>query len=315
MGTQDPLALAVAVVSFDTRDVLHRCLDSVVAARPAETIVVDNGSRDGSAELVRTRFPSVRLIVNETNRGYGFAANQAVAASSLSAVLLLNSDTILRPDALPALGSYLARHPRAAVAGPRLANADGSLQRSTYPFPSVADTVLGESGLHLLMRRLPWVRERFWRTWSHDAARPVPWVLGAALAIRRDAFQALGGFDEQFFMYGEELDLCRRLRAAGLEVHFAPVTTVTHLGGASTGQRVAAMRRQFVVSMRRYLVRHESPRSTARVLGVLRALAAARMARDALQLRVARSAAERERLRRSLAGWKAMLAERELWRP
>lgn len=309
------LPMSVAVVNFNTREVLESCLTSVIAAGSEETVVVDNGSTDGSVELIRGRFPSVRLIVNEVNRGYGAAGNQAVAACSLPAVLLLNSDTILAPEALHALGSYLARHPRVAVVGPRLLNADGSLQRSAYPFPSAADTLLGETGLHLLVRRLPLLRERYWRTWSHDAARRVPWVLGAALAIRRTAFAAVGGFDEEFFMYGEDVDLCRRLHDAGFEIHSAPVTTVTHLGGASTGKRPAAMRREFLVSKRRYLLRHESARSAARLLGVLRAIAAARMVRDRVRLWMARSADERERLHRSLAGWKAVLAERALWRP
>lgn len=306
--------MAVAVVSFDTRSVLEACLQSIVAEHPAEAVVVDNGSTDGSIELVRERFPSVRLIVNEVNRGYGGAANQAVAACSSPAVLLLNSDTLLAPGALRALGSHLAAHPRVAIAGPRLHNADGSLQRSTYPFPCAADTFLGESGLHLLIRRVPLLRERFLRTWSHRASRPVPWVLGAALAIRRSAFESVGGFDEDFFMYGEDVDLCRRMHDGGYEVHFAPVTTVTHLGGASTAKHDAAMRRELLVSKRRYLQRHDVAGHGARLLAVLRAAAAARMLRDALALRVVRSVEQRERLERSRAGWKAVLGERALWR-
>ena len=309
------LAIAVAVVSFDTKRVLEACLESVVAAQPAEVVVVDNGSTDGSIELVGERFPTARLIVNDANRGYGAAANQAVAACSSPVVLLLNSDTVLARDAPRALGSYLQARPQVAVAGPRLRNPDGSLQRSTYPFPHAADTVLGETGLHLLVGRIPLLRERFWRTWSHDVSRRVPWVLGAALAIRRSAFEAVGGFDEDFFMYGEDVDLCRRMHDAGFEVHFAPVTTVTHVGGSSTANHDAAMRREFLVSKGRYLSRHAPAPNAARLLAVLRAVAAARMVRDALALRIARSGEERERLRRSHAGWKAVLAERALWRP
>jgi GT2 family glycosyltransferase len=194
-------------------------------------------------------------------------------------------------------------------------NADGSLQRSAYPYPSARDILLGESGMHLLLRRVPFLRERSYRTWSHTTARWVPWVLGAALAIRRSAFDAVGGFDARYFMYGEEVDLCRRLARAGFETHFAPVTTVVHLGGASTGKRSAAMRRELLISRRRYLLRHESPRAAARVLRALRTIVAARLTRDALMLLLARDPARRMRLRSSMASWRELLAERGLWRP
>ena len=310
-----PLALAVAVVSFDTRDVLEPCLESVAAAGPAQAVVVDNGSTDGSIELVRKRFPDMVLIVNERNRGYGAAANQAIAACDAPAVLLLNSDTVLAPDALTALGRYLAEHPDAAVAGPRLANADGSLQPSTFGFPSAADMLVGETGLHLLLRRLPGVRERLLRTWAHDEPRSVPWLRGAALAIRRSAFDAVGGFDEDFFMYWEEVDLSRRLAAAGFATHYAPVTTVLHVRAQSTGRHACAMRREWLVGFGRYLRRHEPPRVAARQLALLRALAAARARRDAMRLRVLRDPDERRRLRAVLDCSRALLAERELWSP
>lgn len=315
MTGPDVLQLAVAVVGFDTRDVLEPCLESVAAAEPEEIVVVENGGTDGSAEFVRTRFPEATLIVNEHNRGYGAAANQAIAACSAPAVLLLNSDTVLQPGALTALGRYLAAHPRAGVAGPRLANADGSLQRSAYDFPSPGDLVMGETGLHRLVDRLPPVRERFLRTWAHDDARVVPWVRGAALAIRRSAFDAVGGFDEGFFMYWEEVDLCRRLAAAGHEVHFAPVTTVLHVRAVSTSRRPAAMRREWLAGFRRYLLRHESRRRAATMLAMLRALAIARERRDRARLRLARDAAARERLAASAAGWRELLAEPGLWKP
>lgn len=312
MSGRDPSALGVAVVSFNTRELLQRCLRSIVAARPCELVVVDNGSTDGSVELVRDEFPGVRLIVNERNVGYGAAANQALASAGASAVLLLNSDTVLAPTALSALEAYLAAHPRAAVVGPRLANADGSLQRSTYPFPSAGDALLGESGLHLLVRRVPVLRERVLRTWRHDDARPVPWVLGAALAIRREPFEAVGGFDEAYFMYGEEVDLCRRLREAGFETHFAPVTTVLHLGGASTAVPGQDMRRELLLSERRYMLRHESRRAAWRLLAVMHAIVHARLARDRLRRRMA---GDRPDVDRAIATWEALLAERGLWRP
>jgi GT2 family glycosyltransferase len=311
----DPLPLAVAVVSYDTRELLERCLLSVRAARPVQTVVVDNGSTDGSIELVGDGFPEMTLIVNEPNRGYGAAANQAIAACSAPVVLLLNSDTEIAPDAPQALGAYLAEHPEVAVAGPRLVNPDGSLQGSTLGFPSVADMLMGDTGLHALVRRMPRVREGSLRTWSHDRARPVPWLRGAALAIRRSAFGAVGGFDERYFMYFEEVDLCRRLGAAGLQTHFAPVTDVVHARSASTRKHPRAMRREWLVSYGRYLQQHESPRQAAAQLGLLRLFMLARARRDGMRLRLARDPERRRGLQAAVEGWDALLGERELWTP
>jgi hypothetical protein len=307
--------VAVVVVAFESRDLIAACLNTVLEAGPAETVVVDNGSTDDTMALVREQFPAVRLVANERNRGYGAAANQGIRSCKAPVVLLLNTDTLVEPTALTALAQYLAEHPRAAVVGPRLANPDGTLQRSTYPFPSVADTLLAETGLHLLVRRAPLIRRLSLRTWNHDAARRVPWVLGAALAIRVSAFEAVGGFDEDFFMYGEEADLCRRLGAAGFEVHFAPVTTITHLGGASTATRPSEMHREYLVSKRRYLLRHESPRAAARILRVMRAAVEARVLRDVVRLRRAGEHEARDDLRRSIDASRALLRDRALWTP
>jgi GT2 family glycosyltransferase len=315
MSDRAVLPLAVAVISFETRDALGACLRSVLAARPVELVVVDNGSTDGSIELVAAGFPQAALVVNEENRGYGAAANQAFAACTAPGLLLLNSDTVVAADALTSLGRYLAEHPDVGVVGPRLANPDGSLQPSTFPFPSVGDLLVGDTGLHLLIRRFPNLRERFLRTWAHDAARAVPWLRGAALGIRRSAFEAVGGFDEDFFMYWEEVDLCRRLAAAGFETHYAPVTTVVHAGAASTSQRAGAMRREWLIGFRRYLRRHESRRSASAMLGLLKLFVRARAARDAVRARTPGDPERRLRLATSSAASRELLAEGELWRP
>jgi N-acetylglucosaminyl-diphospho-decaprenol L-rhamnosyltransferase len=311
----DGPAVAVAVVSFETRELLRRCLLSVRVAEPPETVVVDNGSTDGSIELVRAEFPEVRLIVNHRNRGYGAAANQALAASTAPAVLLLNSDTELEPGALRALGRYLAEHPAAGIVGPRLADVGGRLQPSTLSYPSAADMLLGDTGLHDVVRRVPGLRQRFLRTWTHDAARVVPWVSGAALAIRRSAFEAVGGFDERYFMYWEEVDLCRRMAAAGLETHYAPVTTVVHARSASTSRQAAVMRREWLVSYGRYLATHETRHSRAAQLGLLHLFTHARAIRERLRRRLARDPERRRVLTAAVADWDALLRERELWKP
>src|SRR5258708_164207 len=128
--------VAVVIVNHNTRNHLRACLASVRAERPAETIVVDNASDDGSAAMVKAEFPEVTVCANETNPGYGAAANQAVARTSLPYILLLNSDTRLQNGALLHLSSYLDRHTRAAIVGPRVLHPNGSLQPSCFPFPT-----------------------------------------------------------------------------------------------------------------------------------------------------------------------------------
>jgi GT2 family glycosyltransferase len=233
--------IAVAIVNYNTREHLHACLATVQLEAPSEVVVVDNASSDGSTEMVRADYPWVALHANKTNLGYGAAANQAIASCSAEYVLLLNSDTLLQAGALMALSGYLDLHPHAAIVGPHLVEADGTLQASCYPFPTPLNTFLENSTSAILLGRLirrhiPLLRNFYLRTWPHTSARVVPWLKGAALAIRRTAFDAVGGFDESYFMYFEDADLCYRLNAAGWKVHFVPITTVVHIGGASTSR-------------------------------------------------------------------------------
>jgi GT2 family glycosyltransferase len=309
-----PSGVTIAIVSFNTREVLLDCVESALGAHPDRVVVVDNASTDGSATAVRERFPAVLVIENPVNIGYGAAANRAVEACATPIVLLLNSDTLVAPDAATSMGAYLAQHDRVAVAGPRLTNVDGSLQPSTFPFPSVRDVVVAETGLHVVLRHMPLVRERLLRTWSHDRARPVPWVKGAAIAIRRDAFESVGGFDEGYFMYSEEVDLSRRLAGSGFETHFAPVTTVIHRGGHSTARVIGAMNRERLVSGRRYLVRHEPRRAAQLVLFTLHQVFRVRAVRDAILAMVARDANDREQRRSSAAANRQLACDGTLWR-
>ncbi|HEX6104576.1 MAG TPA: glycosyltransferase family 2 protein, partial [Gemmatimonadales bacterium] len=229
--------MAVAIVSWNTRELLRRCLESALAEGAAEIVVVDNGSSDGSVEMVRDQFPRVRLEVRPENPGYGAASNIAFGLCSAEYVLLLNSDTAIHPGALAALVEHLDRNPRAGIVGPRLLNADGTLQKSVFPFPSPLVPLVKRRPVADVVGVVPWLRDEFVGSWAHDRARRAPWVLGAALAIRRTAFDGTGGFDESFVMYFEEVDLCYRLRQAGWEIHFTPAAEVTHVGGASTSQR------------------------------------------------------------------------------
>lgn len=299
--------IAVAIVSYNTREHLRACLASICADAPREVIVVDNASSDGSVEMLAASFPQVTLLANRANPGYGAAANQAIAGCASPYVLLLNSDTLLRPGALAALSAYLDRSPRAAIVGPRLLNPDGTLQPSCFPFLTPLNALLRESKLSELVRRVPLLRERYLPTWSHARPRVVPWVLGAALAIRCAAFEAVGGFDESFFMYSEEVDLCYRLRAAGWQVHFAPVTSVVHVGGASTARHRAEMAARVYQSMDHFYRRHYSAWRRRWLRLVVAYLMLRNIARDTVRLRRARQPDERGRLAEDLAVWRRVL--------
>jgi GT2 family glycosyltransferase len=304
--------IAVAVVNFNTREYLDACLRSVTADGAEEIVVVDNASHDGSVEMVRTSFPQVRLLPNSGDRGFGAAANQAVAACTAPYVLLLNADTLLRPGALHGLRTYLDRHPKAGIAGPRLENLDGSLQASCFPAPTPFNEFLELSNLSAALRFVPVVRNRYLRTWRHDRPRAVPWLNGAAMAMRREAFESIGGFDESFFMYSEEIDLCFRMRANGWQIHFTPDAAIAHVGGASTRQNRVEMAARALTSRVMLYRRHFSRGRLLQLRLVVTAGMVAKLTRDALRLLGARDPSRRSRLAEDLRVWRTVLGQ--IWR-
>ena len=273
---------AICIVSYNTRELLRACLDAIQHQGARETVVVDNASADGSAEMLQREFPWVRAILNQQNAGYAVAVNQAIRATSAPAAFLLNADTVPAPDALRRLLAYRARHPEAAVIGPRIVNLDGSLQPSCYPEPTPLQLLLDSSGLSRVMPRLPLVRDLSLRWWRHDRPRRVPWLLGAALLIERDVFDSLDGFDERFPLYYEETDFCRRVREAGWQVQFAPVTTVHHAGGASSSGRPKEALRRWEQGVRIYYKKHYGPVRQAQLEATLASIRLARQTRQRL---------------------------------
>ena len=299
-------AVAVVVVNYNTRECLRACLATVAAESPAEVVVVDNGSTDGSAEMVRHEFPAVRLIEDPSNPGYGAASNRGVAACDAPYVLLINSDTLLRGGTLDALRDYMDDHPRAAIVGPRLVHADGSPHRSCYAFPSTTFLILEHSPLRQMGGWIPPTRRRYFIDWSPSVARAVPWVHGAVLMLRRSAFDAVGGFDPSFHMYYEEVDLAYQLAAAGWETHFAPVAQVTHLGGASTSKAPIAMKERNFRSLILFGATHMTPAATIQLATTLRALIVAKLGVELVHRAVVRDPARRRELDAGMALWRAL---------
>jgi GT2 family glycosyltransferase len=300
-------SIAVVIVNYNTRELLRNCLATVQAENPSEVVVVDNASSDQSVAMVQAEYPWVLLHPNRSNIGYGAAANQGIASCTAKYVLLLNSDTLLPAGALNALTSYLDGNMRVAIVGPRLVNSDGTLQASCYPFPGTLSWFLDNDDLAWLVRRVPVLRNRFLRTWCHTRVRVVPWVKGAAVAIRRSAFEQVKGFDESFFLYFEETDFCHRLKAAGWQTHFAPVTSITHIGEASTAQRCTDMTVQLVASNLKFCQKHYSVLWFTALGIIMRGTVLARLMRDVIRLRVERDPPKSRRIAADLAAWVRVL--------
>lgn len=230
--------LSIIIINWNTREMLRDCLESVRAGEKperTEIIVVDNGSSDGSADMVAQEFPEIILIRNRDNRGFSAANNQAMRIASGRYLLLLNSDTLVYDDVLARSVDYLDARPEVAAMGCRVLNADGTVQRTCGEYPSLPNLLLLASGLW----RLPWPRflGKYQMThWQRDSERDVEVVSGCYLLVRGALLPTIGLFDEDFFFFGEETDWCLRFRKAGHRLRFAPVGEITHYGGGSTGK-------------------------------------------------------------------------------
>jgi GT2 family glycosyltransferase len=306
-------SIAVVIVNYNTRDYLRECLATVLVEAPYQVVVVDNASADGSVEMVRVCFPSVKLHENVWNRGYGAAANQGIADCTAEYVLLLNSDTLVHTGALHALTVYLDQHPGVAIVGPRLVNRDGTLQPSCYPFPGTFKWFLHYEVSGQLIRRVPILRNYQRRTWPHTETQPVPWVMGAALVIRREAFEAVGGFDESFFMYCEETDLCYRLKSVNWQVHFAPIATVTHVGQASTNQYRTEMAVQHIASRLLFYRKHYTRMRFMLLNLMIRGTVLARLLFDVYRRRVTCDSSQSAGMAADIAAWRRVLLAK--WKP
>ena len=229
-------AVAVAVVSTNQRDLLARALRSLEPEQQAgriEAWVVDNASEDGSAEMVRSEFPWVQLIALEENVGYGRAVNLAAERAGGEWVAPANEDIELRPGAIERLLAAAERHPEAAVLAPRLVQADGSTQHSVFAFPTLGLALAVNLGIARATRRLG-DRLCIEGLWDPDRPREVPWAIATFFLCRREAFDAIGGFDPEQFIHAEDLDLEWRLQRAGWRVRYVPDAEVFHVGSAAT---------------------------------------------------------------------------------
>ena len=250
--------VSVVVVSFNVRNLLETCLASLKSASSGldlEIVVVDNGSSDGSAELIRRRFPDVKLIESATNLGYGGAINLGARAARGGYLLVLNSDTEMREGAIKHLVDVLNIQVDVAVAGPRLRYPNASTQSSRRRYPGPLTALLESTVLQRWWPSSP-VLNRYYVLDRPNERQDVDWLVGACLLVRRSAFEEVGGFDERFTMYSEELDLCHRIRDRGYRVSFEPAAEVIHHEGRSSEQNLARRNREFAESKSRYFEKY-----------------------------------------------------------
>lgn len=237
--------LSVVVVSWNTSALLRECLASIgvhLKAIDHEIVVVDNASSDDSADMVATGFPSVHLLRNPDNRGFGVANNQGMLKAKGRWLLLLNSDAALTDGSVAALVSRVRDDPRVGLAHCRLRLPDGRLQHSVYRFPSLRLALLEDLGLRKLMPSRRAGELLLGAYWDYTAERDVDWVAGAFMLLPREVFVITGGFDEQLFMYGEDLEWCHRIRTYGWTIRFFPQAELLHRDHASADLRFGSER-------------------------------------------------------------------------
>jgi N-acetylglucosaminyl-diphospho-decaprenol L-rhamnosyltransferase len=240
--------VAVSIVNTNSRELLLACLESL-AGEGAELVVLDNASEDGSADAVRERFPDVQVIAQEQRAGFGANHNTVIRATDGRYVYVLNEDTTADDWGFARMVEYMDAHPRVAALGPRIAYPDGRRQASAWRFPTPLNALLSLPSLG-----------KVGIVQSHgDVPRPVDWVMGAALLLRRSALDEVGLFDEGFFIYSEEVDLQLRLRRAGWDVHFFPAVTVVHHESQFSADIPERRINEMWRSRHRYWRKHHSP--------------------------------------------------------
>ena len=244
----------VVVVSFNSEDNLRACVVPFAEDSRFEVVVVDNASEDGSLDVVADL--PVRAIALEENHGFAYGCNRGWELGSAPFVLFINPDARGNAATLLRLVSALREHADAGAVGPRITHEDGSLDLSQRRFPRLRSTYAQAMFLHRVLPRASWVDEVVHDPALYEHPRPVDWISGACLLVRREALERIGGWDEGFFMYGEDKDLCRRLWSAGYDVRYEPTASIVHIGGASAPR--ASLVPTLAISRIRYGRKHSS---------------------------------------------------------
>ncbi len=303
--------LSIIVISYNTRELTQACVASVVApsaSDSSEVILLDNASIDGSAEAIASgAFPRVRVIASHRNLGFAAANNWAARQAGGEWLLLLNPDTVVLDRAIDKLLGFAEAHPDASVFGGRTVFGDGSLNpTSCWSRPTPWSMFCLGSGLSALFKNANWAFPEAIRNWKRDTVRQVDIVTGCFLLIRRGLWDQLGGFDERFFMYGEDADLCLRAAQLGHKCLICPDATIIHYGGASEKARSGKMVQLFTAKARLF-TRHWSPPAARFGVAMLDLWALTRLAAFAA------AGMFRPRFRESYQTWREIWRQRTAW--
>jgi len=261
--------LSIIIVSWNVCELLRACLQAIVRGRGTlnvEVVVVDSGSTDGSVAMVAEAFPWVQLVTCQDNVGFPMGNNLGIARASGRHILLLNPDTEVQAGALSAMVDYLESHVDVGVVGPQLLNADGSIQSSRRRFPTLVTAFFESTWLQGIAPAAV-LRRYYALDLPNDEAADVDWLMGACLMVRGQVVEEVGGLDEAYFMYSEELDWCRRIKAGGWRVVYLPAARVLHHVGKSSEQAVTARHVNFQRAKLRYFRKYHG-RPAAAVLRV-----------------------------------------------
>jgi GT2 family glycosyltransferase len=235
--TAQAMKLSIVIICWNDLKTIKDCLDSIYAGTHStefEILVSDNGSTDGSVEVIRENYPSVRVIENRANLRFAKANNVGIRASQGEYILILNPDTIIPEGTLDKIVNFADQHPAAGAFGCRVLNGDGSYQETARPFPTLRAEWISAFYLKPLAFISDWFLPGVYMGWKGDTKRTVGWLSGCFILARASILKRIGGFDEQFFYYYEDMDLCHRIWDAGFPILFTPEMTITHLGGQST---------------------------------------------------------------------------------
>lgn len=251
--------LSIAIASWNTVNLLDQCLESVYrtsADLDFEIIVVDNASKDGSADMVASKYPDVKLLQNRVNLGFAAACNLAFKHSEGRYFLLLNTDTIVLDNAFKALVEFMDAHADAGATGCRLLNRDGSLQRSCSEFPNLLTELFDALYLSKLFPKSKFFARYSMAYWDFNDTREVDFAGGSCLIVRRETIEEVGLLDESFFMYTEEADWCYRMQQNGWKVYFYPGAQIIHLGGESAKRSPSEMLMHLYTSRNKFIHKH-----------------------------------------------------------
>lgn len=267
------MTLSIIIVNWNTRDLTKQTIESVYRETHGmdfEIILVDNASADDTVAVIKKEFPEVILIENTDNLGFAKANNQGMKIAKGKYMMLLNSDTIVLDRALNTLVAYMDAHPEVMMVGPKLLNEDRTFQHACRRnLPNPVNSFFHLFGLVKLFPKSKWVND--YKKYAHDPniTEPVPALSGAGMLFRREVFETIGGLDETFFMYGEDLDFCKRIVDKGWKTVFVHDAEIVHLGGQSSKKRRTQSLMNFYDAMWIYFKKHFYPTYPKAVSGII----------------------------------------------